>query len=280
MMQERIRFMEEMYPGRVVYNTPSAHRLTGPLDRVRFEEALQAMIRRQPALRTQIARSAQGTVQRVLDDVDLSLPFEDLQAVPAALREGELMQRIQDIVDRPIPLDEAPLFRVALYRTAPEEHVFLFMAHHIVWDGWSFDLLYEEISAAYGAALSGQPSLLAAPPVTYLDFADWHDKWVRSDECLRQIAFWKERFSKVATLSPLPTDHPARLGHERRRKRRMGARRRVLTERFARCRAASTRRSTCSSWRSMRRCSAKRSTAARSCSGFPCAVDPSASWNR
>ena len=60
-MQERIRFMEEMDPGRVVYNTPSAHRLTGRLDRGGFEAALRAMVRRQAALRTMIAALARWT---------------------------------------------------------------------------------------------------------------------------------------------------------------------------------------------------------------------------
>ncbi len=208
MMQERIRFMEELVPGRVVYNTPSAHRLTGPLDRSSFETALRGMMRRQPALRTVIARSSDKPVQRVLDDVALDLPFEDLQASPATLREAELMRRMQAIIDRPIGLHEAPLFRVALYRLAPEEHVFLFMAHHIVWDGWSFDLLYQEVAALYAAAVSGLPACLPVPAVTYLDFAEWHCRWMQSDECLAQVGFWKKRFAEVGALTPLPTDRP------------------------------------------------------------------------
>ena len=45
-MQERIRFIEELHPGRVVYNTPSAHRLVGPIDRAKFAQAVREMVRR------------------------------------------------------------------------------------------------------------------------------------------------------------------------------------------------------------------------------------------
>ena len=209
-MQERIRFVEELHPGRSVYNAPSAHRLAGPLDRVPFEAALQAMIRRQPALRTPIARSAQGTVQRVLRRCGSQPAFRGPPGRARRPAGGRTDAADQAIVDRPIPLDEAPLFRVALYRTAPEEHVFLFMAHHLVWDGWSFDLLYEEISAAYGAALSRPAQPPCGTAGDDRDFADWHDQMgqvgrVPSADRVLEGAVLEGRHAR-----PLPTDHPAR----------------------------------------------------------------------
>lgn len=211
-MQERIRFMEDLYPGRVVYNTPSAHRLTGALDVEAFEEALRRMVQRQPSLRTFIAATATGHVQRVVEQLDVSLPFEDLSTVTDADRDAALMQRLQRVIDQPIDIHSAPLFRVALYRLAPEEHVFLFMPHHIVWDGWSFDLLYQEMSALYPAALNRRPAELPAPTVTYLDYARWHAHWMASDECSAQIEFWKSRYAGIDTMVALPTDRPRHAG--------------------------------------------------------------------
>lgn len=96
-MQERIRFMEELYPGRVVYNTPSAHRLTGPFERAAFEQALRQMLDRQPGLRSAIVNSAAGPVQRVSDGIRLELPFEDLSPIAEEDREAELMRRLQNV---------------------------------------------------------------------------------------------------------------------------------------------------------------------------------------
>lgn len=212
LMQERIRFMEQMHPGRVVYNTPSAHRLTGPFDRAAFESALRMMVERQPSLRTQVAEGTAGPVQRVLPQVEFELPLEDLSELPAAEREAELMRRLQAIVDRPIAIDRAPLFRVALYRMAPNEHVFLFMPHHIIWDGWSFDLLYRELAELLPAAQEGRRSTLPALPVNYLDYAQWHARWMLGDDCRSQIAYWKHRYTGVETPRAVPTVHPRRPG--------------------------------------------------------------------
>jgi acyl carrier protein len=211
-MQERIRFVEEMFPGRVTYNTPSAHRLRGKLDFDAFERAFNEVVRRQPGLRTRIAKHGEGWVQEVTPSLMVRLPQEDLSGVPAADREGELMKRIRALVDKPLDIYTAPLFRVALFRMDHDSHVLFFMPHHIIWDGWSFDLFYQEMAAAYAGALRAQPSSLPPLAVTYVDYAHWHAAWMKGEEFQAQLAYWKKRFSNIGTPRALPTDLPRRPG--------------------------------------------------------------------
>jgi amino acid adenylation domain-containing protein len=213
-MQERIRFIEELHPGRVVYNTPSAHRLTGPMDRAKFEQAVRAMVALQPALRTVIVATADGTgfEQQVLDTLDVALPFEDLSTLPADRREAELMARMQAIVDTPMDILAAPLFRTALYKLGEEEHAFFFMPHHIVWDGWSFDLLYEDLAAIYGALAAGATPAPPQPAITYLDYACWMAEWMKGPEAARQLQYWKNRFANAPLPRQPNTDKPRQPG--------------------------------------------------------------------
>jgi len=212
LMQERIRFVEEMFPGRVTYNTPSAHRLTGAMDFAAFERALNEVVRRQPVLRTVIERQGEGWIQRIHPQLDVRVPFEDLSTVPAEQREAALMQRLRTLVDTPTDIYTLPLFRTAMFRLDPDSHVFFFMPHHIIWDGWSFDILYDEISAAYQAAKEAKGSPLAALPVSYADFARWHADWMRGEEFAAQLRYWKQRFADVEPPRAIPTDNPRRSG--------------------------------------------------------------------
>ncbi|HEU4591743.1 MAG TPA: amino acid adenylation domain-containing protein [Steroidobacteraceae bacterium] len=211
-MQERIRFMEEMHPGRVVYNTPSAHRLTGPMDVKAFGNAFAELVRRQPMLRTVIQRDGAGFRQRVLAQIDATIPYDDLSQIPAERREGEMLRRMQAIVDRPMDIYSAPLFRTSLFRMGEKEHVFFFMPHHIIWDGWSFDLLYQEMAALYPAALSGSRPAIADPPVSYVDFAHWHARWLESEDLQNQLRFWKSRYAAIESPRSIPTDRPRKAG--------------------------------------------------------------------
>lgn len=196
LMQERIRFIEEMQPGRVVYNAPSAHRLTGPMNLQAFDQAFAEMIRRQPALRTAIVPEGDHYIQKVFDEVQASLlPVEDLSDLPKAQREAVLAQRLEALTAETFDLSQAPLLKMRLFKLADEEHALFFMTHHILWDGWSFDILYTEISSLYESILKGEAPSLAPLSLTYGDYAQWHNEWLKTDELKRQVAYWTQQFA-------------------------------------------------------------------------------------
>lgn len=210
LMQERVRFVEDLLPGTVVYNVPSAHRLHGPLDVDKFRQAFQTIVNRQPSLRTIVAPRPDGTgyVQVIAETLAIDLPLVDLSSVGAAQQEERLMQLMQAIIDTPIALDRPPLMNTVLYRLNENQHVFLFTIHHLIWDGWSFDLLYDEMAELYGALVEHRPHKLAPLSVTYADFSRWHRHWLVGEELAQQLAFWKHRFLELAPDVLPRTDRP------------------------------------------------------------------------
>ena len=209
--QERMWFLERLNPGRTVYNTPSAHRLRGRLDAAALGRALQRTVDRHEVLRTTIEPTAEGAVQRIHAQLDVSaLPLEDLRGLPAETREATLAARIDTLVETPFELSMAPLFVVRLFRLADEEHVLFFMPHHAIWDGWSFDLFYDEMSAGYLAELDGRAPALPALEVSYGDYAAWQRDWLASDAFEAQAAHWRQRFAAGAgeARRGLMTDRP------------------------------------------------------------------------
>jgi amino acid adenylation domain-containing protein len=204
LMQERIRFIEDMQPGRTVYNAPSGHRLRGPMDLQAFDRAFQTIVERQPALRSAIVPSAHGHVQVNVDIPAFSLlPLEDLSSVPPNEQEAVLQERFAALADQPFSLGLAPLFKARLFRLGQDHHALFFMTHHVIWDGWSFDLLYDEMHANYQAFVDGRPSPLPPLALTYGDFAEWHAHWLNSDELQEQLGFWKKAFRGQPVRAPL-----------------------------------------------------------------------------
>jgi len=213
LMQKRLWSLEELQPGRVTYNAPSAHRLRGHLDEAAFERALQALMQHQPIMRTSFRRNGEDIEQVVEAQIDMPLfPAEDLSTLPADEREAALMRRLQVLTDTPFDLTCAPLFSARMFRLAEDDHAFFFMPHHIIWDGWSFDILYAELSQLYRAFARGEPSPLSPLPVSYGDFAVWHTQWLDGPQFKNQLSFWRERLSQTPEARALPTDHPRRPG--------------------------------------------------------------------
>jgi hypothetical protein len=118
------------------------------------------------------------------------------------------MARLAALTEEHFDLEKAPLFKTRLFKLSPDEHVLFFMPHHIVFDGWSFDLLYDEMSALYSAFCAGKPNPLTELPVSYGDFAAWHAQWMQTPEYAAQLSYWLKRLERAGSLEQLPTDKP------------------------------------------------------------------------
>lgn len=212
LMQERVRFVEELHPGRSVYHMPMAVRLDGVVDVPKLELALREVVRRQSVLRTSIAASVNGAAfeQQVIDAPRIKLLCEDLSGLAGAAQDAELKRRMHALRDTRFDLDQAPLFRARVFKIADDAFVFFFMPHHLVWDGASNELLCKEMAAIYGAMVDGEARVLPALSVTYGDYAAWKAAWLQGDECRAQVAYWTQLFSRA------PLSKAVRVGRSRR----------------------------------------------------------------
>jgi len=167
------------------------------------------MVRRQPSLRTVIREKDGEAIQFVLPEIQVRLfPPEDLTSLPAEERESRLQTRIREMTVEVFDFHAGPLFRTRLFRLGEEEHVLVFVVHHLIWDGWSFDLFYEEMHGHYQAFRNGQPSPLEPLPVSYGDFAAWQREWLQGDTLRSEVEHWKAQLLDHDEALALPADRP------------------------------------------------------------------------
>ncbi|MCT7233128.1 condensation domain-containing protein, partial [Salmonella enterica] len=72
------------------------------------------------------------------------------------VHEAQLMARVEAEVARPFDLQQGPLLRVTLLQLAEDEHVLVMVQHHIVSDGWSMQVMVQELVQLYAAYSQGQ----------------------------------------------------------------------------------------------------------------------------
>src|SRR2546426_7818610 len=94
--QESLWFLEQLCPNRPAYNVPQVFRIFGQLDVSALEQALQAVIGRHQALRTNIVIHDQQPRQ-VLRSVDeCSLTKTDLSCLDPVAREIQLQRLLEE----------------------------------------------------------------------------------------------------------------------------------------------------------------------------------------
>ncbi|WP_410592315.1 non-ribosomal peptide synthase/polyketide synthase [Amycolatopsis sp. lyj-23] len=204
--QQRLWFLDEFRPGDAEYNSAVALRLTGPLDTGALTGALAQLVARHEALRTTIDDTGGSPVQVVHPVPEVPVRTVDLTADPA-LRPADLDDVLETEYSRSFDLRRGPLVRLLLVRVAPEHHVLLITAHHVVTDGESMGILVGELGALYAAAVRGEPADLPEPAVQYADFAVWQRNRLAGPALDRHLAYWTTQLAGVEPLD-LPADRP------------------------------------------------------------------------
>ncbi|WP_372095597.1 amino acid adenylation domain-containing protein [Tistrella mobilis] len=205
--QERIWFLAQWPDGAVAYNMAMAVRIDGPLDVTAFAEAAAVLPDRHPMLRTCFAAPDGVPLQRVDPEARLMLATRDLRDLDPAARDAAGTEAAARDAATPFDLTRAPLLRLTLLRLADDAHVLLVNLHHIAGDGWSGQIVLEELTALYAARIGAGPDLPPAPALTYADVADWQRRRLNEAEARRQLDHWRGVLTDPPVLD-LPTDRP------------------------------------------------------------------------
>jgi amino acid adenylation domain-containing protein len=216
--QQRLWFLAQLTPGTATYNLARTFRLTGSLDQAALARALQIIISRHESLRT-IFVSDEGEVRQVvLSSLDFDLPVIDFNELSAEQREQAALRMAGNEVSKPFDLSTGPLLHARLLRISSDDHILLLVIHHIITDGWSLNLLFQEMGELYAGFISGTEPQLSRPSLRYSDYSRWQRATITGDFLAGEIDYWKKKLGDAETVLQLPTDHPRPVEHSGRGK--------------------------------------------------------------
>ena len=204
--QERAWFIEQIQPGCPMHNIPGGWRLSGPLDLDVFERSLHEISHRHEIMRSSYRGEPDAPYVEIAPPDTLDLQLTDLTDTPPAQREGELRHRLAREVHSPFDIGTAPLVRHRLFRLERDVHAYFIMPHHMIWDAWSFDIFWGELSQLYDAFSKGLASPLPELPVQYTDYAAWERELDRLGACSDDLEFWLSELVGPLPILELPTD--------------------------------------------------------------------------
>ncbi|MGM9334594.1 amino acid adenylation domain-containing protein [Streptomyces murinus] len=204
--QQRMVFLHLLQPEGGLYNVEIPFALRGPLDRGALGAALDEIVRRHEVLRTTFDLAGENVVPVVSEKAVFPLEFRDLS--DAADPEPEVRVLLREEGERGFDIQSGPVVRALVVRTAPDEHLLVLTAHHIVFDGYSVGVLVDELSALYEAYLHGEPSPLAEPVLQYADYAAWQRRRLQGTTLRDHLSYWKEYLDATPHAIELPADRP------------------------------------------------------------------------
>ncbi|SDG84152.1 amino acid adenylation domain-containing protein [Lentzea fradiae] len=201
--QRRLWLLHRLDPSGALYNATYTLRLRGPLDVDALEAALTDVAWRHETLRTVFPDVDGEPHQLVLDTVPV------LHKVSAA----DVREAMAEASAWEFDLAAGHPWRPSLFRVSGQDHVLLFVMHHIATDGWSWGPLTRDLAAAYSARVEGREPDWEPLPVQYADYTVWQQEVLGSaddpdSELAGQLAFWRDALAGLPEQITLPTDHP------------------------------------------------------------------------
>ncbi len=185
-IQQRLFALSNLDLGDEAYQIRGAMQIKGEFDQKKFEQVCDTVFRSNDAFSTSFSVDQGKLVQHIERD---RVPLVEY------IETGEnLIQEHISAAIRPVEVTDWPLVRITVLKTGAMNHLLIVNAHHIVLDGFSLSLFFEQFLNAYfgGKSISGTKA--------YSEFVQWQRNYEASPKFKDDENYW----TKVLESSPQP----------------------------------------------------------------------------
>jgi len=200
--QSRFWFLKLLIKDQTTFNVAFNFRLSGPLRIAKLEQAVRTVAARHESLRTAFvahATDAEHATQQVMSASTLRLEHKDIQSTDEVATEYQLLRNHE------WNFETGDLFRLVLLSLSPTSHFLLVAYHHILMDGYSFQVFMADLEKAY----TGQA--LGAAPRQFPDFSAAQRSAYDSGAMTQELAYWRSIFPADSPPPVLPLLPMARM---------------------------------------------------------------------
>lgn len=198
-----------------LYNEPRVLRIRGRLRADILERSLNEICRRHQALRTRFLPGTDEPRQVIDPFGKIELKLQDLSAVDPEQRITSALAIARYEWQKAFDLSVDPVLRARLMRLAEDDHVLVIVMHHLVSDGHTGGIFFDELSAIYSAFAADQVHALPELAEQYSDYALRERTHMSGPQLEKTIDFWRSHLKDAPPVLNLPTDRsrPEQIGN-------------------------------------------------------------------
>lgn len=189
----------------VAYNLPSVTLLPNIADITLFRKAFEAVIDRHEILRTVFRQDETGEIKQVIknrNELDFTISSQDLRNTEE--KDAKIQNYVKQDSGKPFDLENGPLIRSCLFQINENDYIFYCNMHHIISDGWSIQILKNDIQAFYESYLKETAPDLSQLTVQYKDYAQWENEKQNDNAIKKEKEYWLKELSGELPLLDFP----------------------------------------------------------------------------
>lgn len=198
-MQQGMLFHTLFAPGAGDYFEQVSVLLRGTIDKTAWNYAWRRLLQMHPILRTGFVwEDLQAPVQVVYSEAEITCEELDWQELSRPQQESGLDDYLRSDRQQGFEVTRPPLMRVALLKLAPDLHWMVWSHHHMLLDGWSVQLLSQQLFELYEASCRG-----TAPRVEKSRPYSEYIAWVNRQDQGAMEAYWRTALKGFYNPTPI-----------------------------------------------------------------------------
>ncbi|MCP3774858.1 amino acid adenylation domain-containing protein [Paenibacillus sp. MZ04-78.2] len=203
-------FFAQPFPDQHHYNQAVLLYWKDGLEEDKLRAMMTKLVEHHDALRTVFVPTAQGYEARNRGIDEGELFSLDVFALSEEQEIAEEVEARAEEIQRSIHLAEGPLVKLGLFQCQEGEHL-LIVVHHLLIDGISWRILFEDLATAYEQLMKGESIQLPKKTDSYQLWAEELERYTRSVEFDKSKSYWHRQPYASAPALPKDTEEDAGL---------------------------------------------------------------------
>lgn len=201
--QQRMWFLNQTVDKKSSYHIPFAIKMPSDFRRDYLEKAFNDIIIRHDVLRTTFEID-NGELIQVIHPIST---YQIKEEEYSEIYDDIIGTIVSDFSNQEFDLENGPCFRSKIVSFKDGHHILLLVFHHIIFDGHSQRLFFNELLERYEAFVNSRVSSFTKLKIQYGDYSEWQNEWVNSANAEKQIDFWKDRTFSTKINLPSTLDN-------------------------------------------------------------------------
>jgi amino acid adenylation domain-containing protein/non-ribosomal peptide synthase protein (TIGR01720 family) len=207
--QNRLWILCQFEGANQAYLMPFVNKLNFNVDLSVFENAYEFIINRHEILRTIFFTDELGNpFQKILKySKDLfSVCYKDFSKSKSDEINDLVANFIEFEITSEIDISNGPLIRCILIKENEQTYSWVLILHHLIGDGWSMDVFFQEFGELYFSEIEKRQPNLSYNNVNYKDYSVWHNDLLKSEVLAIDKEYWIKKFSNEVPVIQFPND--------------------------------------------------------------------------
>lgn len=202
--QKRIWYTEKLYENTNMFNIGGAILFEGSINIKLLEKSILSVIKKHEVFKIRLKEEDGNIFQYIGKEEFISVDFFDFSKKNEPQRAYEYW--FDQEFKKPFSIYKEALFKFAIFKINENKYGYLLKFHHIIIDGWSINIITDDIYAFYKKYKKGEDTTYEEiSSGSYLEYLNEEKAYKNSSKFNVDKIFWKERFKTIPELLFPPT---------------------------------------------------------------------------